>query len=88
MREVRNYWSPIDLVTLFAPLGAGMFSLWSDSDHVTNVPDRKPHLPHLIGTKARARILDDLRSGRPPPVREREGGALARNVCEELRTLR
>lgn len=43
VREVRNYWSPVDLITLAAPLGAGNLGLRGPG--VENIAVARLHLP-------------------------------------------
>ena len=43
VRQVRNYWSPIDLITLAGPLGAGNLGL--SGDGIENVGVARLHLP-------------------------------------------
>jgi len=42
------HWSPFDVVTLLAPLGAGQFGLWSDSPQVSHHRHWRWHIPPLL----------------------------------------
>lgn len=63
--DLVNYWSPVDITTIFAPLGAGQFGLRARSDGITN---ERTFLPHS------ARFLGDDEFGR---FRASLGGAVA-----------
>ena len=61
--ELRNYWSPLDVATILAPLGAGEFGL-----RIGNVENRitaMPHIAFLIGSGfrkgLRSYLLEDSR---------------------------
>lgn len=57
--EIHDHWSPLDLVTLFAPLGAGSFGLRTGSDHVRHHAHWRYHLPPLLRSDRR-HLMDDL----------------------------
>ena len=54
--ELRNYWSPLDVATILAPLGAGEFGL--RLGNVENKITAMPHIAFLIGSGVR----EELRS--------------------------
>ena len=55
-----NYFSPIDIVTIFAPLGAGTFGMHSGGDRVHNEMTWMFHSAHLISEDLRDRMRESL----------------------------
>ena len=66
IQKLRNYWSPMDVVTLFAPLGAGQFGLCKSGEKITNERTCITHLAFLIGAKFRSEIISYLREDSQP----------------------
>lgn len=48
INELEVHWSPLDVVTLLAPLGAGQFGLSSESPHVSHHRHWRWHIPPLL----------------------------------------
>lgn len=75
------HWSPIDLVTILAPLGAGQFGLWSESPQITHHRHWRLHIPPLMQSSRdhyRAALFHDDPSSEWSQERARYADDLAR----------
>ncbi|MFG0317300.1 MAG: hypothetical protein ACF8XB_08510, partial [Planctomycetota bacterium JB042] len=76
--DVVAFWSPVDLTTIFAPLGAGQFGMRARSPNVRNERLFVPHSARFLGEEEIGRFRDALGRVPPPPPPDRFDAALAR----------
>ena len=84
IQEIRNLWSPFDIVTLFAPLGAGQFGLQSKGENIHNQRILKLHSPFLINTALRNSIRSYVADERTRELAPREFGLSLTSYLESL----
>ncbi len=66
--RLRNWWSPVDVVTALAPLGSGTLPFVTCEGAIENEVDAMPHVPHLIPWVLEERVLAWLDDEAPPAL--------------------
>ena len=84
IQTLRNYWSPIDITTFFAPIGAGQFGLHARDPAVSNEMILMPHVPYLIGSSLRKKVRAFILKGSAQNPRKSE---FSRSLAEYLDSL-
>ncbi len=75
IRRIENYWSPLDAVTIFAPLGAGQFGLHPAGEGIENHRIWNTHLPPIFSSgleRMKGTLVEATPAAEPPHTCARE----------------